>query len=398
MKKGNLFSLDSREYRFLAVCTRPFPLKADQLSLTRSSRFSWKRLLDLASSCQVETLLYYQIRQRKISAPKAVMDALKERYHMVSGIQSGYFKILSRIFTDFNREGIGLVVLKGAAISRQLYPETACRSFGDIDLLIREKDLETGGKILDNTLKLALGRPDKGLLRKCIFHKLYTYPHGSQSHLKFELHWALFSRDSLIDYPVERLWKDPEELEITPAVKGRSLSLTNQFLHLCWHLNAHSFTSLRDFWDLDRLVTNRKPDWEEISELAGQYRLHNRIYHSLRLLQQMLGTELNGRLDLFRPSGKRWFPGEVEQDGLLNRACERQKDMRTVVELVLKDTWRSRISFLRLLAFPGACWFTIFPGEKPWKTQFLRHFLRGIRLYFFLARFFLSGSIRKLRR
>jgi hypothetical protein len=125
---------------------------------------------------------------------------------------------ITKVFDDV---GIEYVLLKGAVI-RKLYPEAWMRTSCDIDILVRESELDRACEALVERLGYS---SDK----KKDYHDISLYS-GSGFHL--ELHYNIKENTPSIDPMLEKVWDHTKET-------GKySRALTNEFL--MFHVIAHT--------------------------------------------------------------------------------------------------------------------------------------------------------------
>src|SRR5207248_7223277 len=55
---------------------------------------------------------------------------------------------LFRVLGLFTTEGIDALVIKGPALAARAYPDSATRSYGDLDLLVRQRDIRRATELM----------------------------------------------------------------------------------------------------------------------------------------------------------------------------------------------------------------------------------------------------------
>lgn len=370
----------------LAQITRVYPDKPDQVHHRLSQKKNWPCFVKLAQDCGISSLLYRQIKSQgwDSAVPEDVMQVLKEEYIRVHGINMAYYHELIGIISLFHKEGVHSVVLKGAASARYLYEDIGLRSFGDVDILVSEDEFPRADDLLRSRLDLSKSAPYDDLSRRCSFH--YIYSSRKTPKLLFELHWKIFPDDSGIDYPQETILEETVSMEVD-GVGVPIPSAANLFIHLCIHFTGHSFSSLKDLWDMAWMIEKNKVPWNRLEELSSGS-VRNRIYYSLFMVQSIFDLNLSEPLASFCPPAmvRRFFPKALDRRGLILRVADRQKDLRAYIAWLMLPNWRARLKFMLSLMVPGICWLTIYPDdENPspfWHRSMI--FLRGVRLIGYL--------------
>lgn len=142
---------------------------------------------------------------------------------------------------------VPLVVLKGSALSRELYGDPHCRTSADIDVLVRPVDIPAA----DAALRAAGYRRDNDLplsfwMRR-LHHAVYQHP---DSRRPVEIHWN-FSIPGFFDLDPAGIWAGVE----LSGLRGRLQPATTLTL-LLMHHHLHGCTDLRTLvdlvWALDR--------------------------------------------------------------------------------------------------------------------------------------------------
>ena len=162
-----------------------------------------------------------------------------------------------RICKALDSEGIDYIPLKGAVIRKE-YPESWMRTSCDVDILVREADVDRAVQ----TLTSALGYTCSD---KRDFHDVDLY---SDSGVHLELHFSIKENISALDRVLDRVWD-----YAVPALDGaREYKLIREFL--IYHIIAHSAyhfagggCGIRPFLDLF-LLTRGEYDREAVRALC----------------------------------------------------------------------------------------------------------------------------------
>lgn len=144
---------------------------------------------------------------------------------------------------------VDVIFLKGLAISKRYYPDSALRPSGDIDLLIHAEDIDTF-KELFQSMGYEMDRPDLEILRRVEKSEL-RFIH-QQTRLTVEIHWNFVNSRSLrknLSFPESALWAE-SEIMMLDRVPIRTLSLERLVIYLCIHM-AHHHQLSRLIWIVD---------------------------------------------------------------------------------------------------------------------------------------------------
>ena len=157
-------------------------------------------------------------------------DALKKMTTATLGAVQRFVQLdyeLTRICAALEQAQIPFIPLKGAEV-RKFYPEPWMRTSCDIDVLVREEDLERAADALVNTLSYTTDHKKK-------YHDMWLYSPGG---VHLELHFSILETMDNIDALLSRVW------EFAVPVTEYRCKLTNEFLafHLIAHMSYHFVT------------------------------------------------------------------------------------------------------------------------------------------------------------
>jgi Uncharacterised nucleotidyltransferase len=141
----NLFE---NEWRMLLECASPAPDPQRLSALTPS--VDWSRLLTLAEDHGVMGHLTACLSELgEDIVPPATKQALIGRQREQVFFSLKLSAELFRILEQFASEKIGALVVKGPVLAIEAYGDPAMRSYGDLDLLVRQRDSRRATEIDD---------------------------------------------------------------------------------------------------------------------------------------------------------------------------------------------------------------------------------------------------------
>lgn len=230
-----------------------------------SEDIDWNELIDISSENKVEAIMYSAISNKsKENISKEILDDLKKRTFQ-SGIgQLNHMKAVSNVLTEFNKENISVLVLKGLVI-RDMYPTPTLRTMSDADIVVKEKDLEKSKQILEN-----LGYSEYSSSPS---HFVYYKP----GYLLIELHWNLADEHFFnnIDLFEEDMWPNVIDVNIE-GVPALGMSLEDlaiyQSIHMAKHFVYRGF-GIRHLVDFVLLVQKKgtEVDWTSFINRCYKY-------------------------------------------------------------------------------------------------------------------------------
>jgi hypothetical protein len=220
-----------------------------------------------------------------------------------------YYEELRNILSSFQCSGIQVIVLKGAALAEMLYPDISLRPFGDIDLLVRERDLEEAeNRLLLMGYESTTEERRQGYGRRSREHSTYL---KDESHpLYVELHTRLFPFACDLQSEVDGLWARAVAARIG-GVSSLVLSTEDTVLYLCAHAFRHGLP-IRLLWLYDLAQTIVKHgeslNWKLMEERAEAFGVHR--------ITGFVLDEVRQTFDVSLPRRATSWPESCELSGL----------------------------------------------------------------------------------
>jgi len=229
--------------QFLLAClrTRIRPVERDALlDAALASAPPWDDVLRVAETERVAPLLHDVLRHRP-DVDAEILQVLARSFHRTSLRNMLAFRALGEVLGALTRAGVPVVVLKGAALAETVYRNIGLRPMYDVDLLVRESDIDPAlGVLAACNCAPAEPRAVDGF-RAGQQHGLVLRRAAGPGVLELELH------RTLIDAPSHRrvlalqwFWDHtvPATIGGAPAL---SLAPEAQLLHLCAHARLHHY-------------------------------------------------------------------------------------------------------------------------------------------------------------
>ena len=112
---------------------------------------------------------------------------------------------LGRIEALFAESGVRAILYKGLDLEERFYPERRRRLFGDIDLIVRDADIEVSDRaLLSAGYAPPPGGPPLAYYRRFHLHQVY---HHADRRFPIELHWAVDSPYAVDRIPMDELFQ-----------------------------------------------------------------------------------------------------------------------------------------------------------------------------------------------
>ncbi len=287
MKESKILLLD------LLSINRPVSVK----TIADISIEQWRVLLAMADMHRLQPLLYWRlIKERQLVLPKEVTERLtislrKSAMHMLQ-IQAELV-CLSRIL---DLEQVDYMVLKGAYLAFDIYPNSALRPMRDIDILVPEEQIERAYQAL-----LAAGYCTPSYYRKVNlesvseFNKHYPGLQSATGNVLIELHLRVLTPEVCRpEDPSEDpgLWQRREKL-IIAGQTIQVMSTMDLLLHLIVHgCHDHRFNNgPLLISDVQFLLKKGTVDWSWFWTQAKRFNVIKGCILTLRMVEFYLGKQ-----------------------------------------------------------------------------------------------------------
>lgn len=273
----------------------------------------WAALLALAETHGLVPFLHTRLASVASALPSHVRATLHQAY-MTNAAQAMLFEYeLTDVQARFKTENIPLVAFKGVPLAKTLYGDAAVRPTVDVDVMVREADLDRSRALLEQA-----GWTPNHLWQ---IHYNFVKEVGGAEVL-LELHWTS-QREGEYPIPPERFWEEAHE-----GPNGWEFSHEMTLLILVLHTVRHQFEPYRQLVDVAHAVTqwNNTLDWQRVVTLAEEAGALPMLATVLALVHHDLGAPLPPHAALLKQMnsagvrlatrylsathllGKRWFP------------------------------------------------------------------------------------------
>lgn len=208
---------------------------------------------------------------------------------------------LIKILDVLDTVGIRALPFKGQTLGAAAYGDFGLRRAGDVDLLIRQRDLHSACEVLESlgfaeTTLREIGRPMSRTERQGYLRYQCEYAYfRPEDGVLVEPHWALAPTTLSIDIDLEELWQHADTVDLL----GRripTLEAADLLLVLCIHASKHEWTRLQWICDVGWLL-ERHPDvpLPAVLSAARGRGLERMVLVGVGLAHAVLGTPI-GRL------------------------------------------------------------------------------------------------------
>lgn len=264
------------------------PTRLTQLQLL--SEVDWSRLLLLAEEHGVIGQLAGCLSEWAASVvPSAIQQTLFERRRAQSVLTLALTAELFRLLEIFAAQGISALVIKGPVLAIQAYADPSLRSYGDLDLLVRQSEIRRATEAMMASgyqAAVPLEAIDAGRIPG---QYLFAKP---DSKLLVELH----NDRTLRYFPRPLPIADFFARQINVPLDSREVPapcLEDELALVCIHGAKHFWERLSWIADVAGLVSRQKNiDWERAAASARAVDAEHLLHTGLRLAADVLRAEL----------------------------------------------------------------------------------------------------------
>jgi hypothetical protein len=327
----------------------------------------WRRLINLSKLHGTAPLLY-----RTLSTicpdivPQELLRSLQHQYCVVVVQNSHMATALVEIVGILQARAIPVRPFKGPALAAMAYGDITLREFGDLDLLIRKRDITAAIDALtaQKFVYLMSDRADGLPNAERKYHRL----HRSGDNFGVDLQWTIAHEDFSFSLEHEHFWNRTPQVEVA-GVEIASFSPEATLLVLCIHGCKHLWSHLKWICDVAELL-HRHPhlDWEWTRRVADDLGCRRMLLLGVHLTREVLGATVPEEI-----------LNEIETDGVVEALAVRllarlragedpwdETPFQAPEYLLLRNRFRDQIKFLihlcleispiddaRLKAFPA---------------------------------------------
>jgi hypothetical protein len=188
------------------------PRRESALDCSVPEDIDWPYLLELARGHGVTPLVYRSVSAAKPDGvPAAILDELRQRFYANAGRNLLLAEQLIAILDALDARGILGIPYKGPTLSAAAYGDLVSREFGDLDILVRDRDYVEAQHVLsalgyqvakefewESTLVHESGIPAVDLHKRIV-------PHGYPCPLTFEHLWRRLRKADLCGHEIAAL-------------------------------------------------------------------------------------------------------------------------------------------------------------------------------------------------
>ena len=345
------------------------------------------------------------------AVPPAVVERLREAHLAISVRLAVSCHVMGTVLRTLERSATPFLVVKGPAVARALYPSPWLRAFGDVDIIVHQRDWQAVEELVvrmgfapDRDARVPMP-PLSGA--DVLYERTYRHP----SRLALDVHYDDILNCGLATRDVDGFWQRARSIDIE-GLPVRTLAPADQLIHLCAHAHYHGYTRLIWLSDLAFLVRDHADelDWAQVIRTVRGEEARVPVYYTLRLLDAMLGVTVpaevlaQARPDRFRRTVHERLIPERE---LLALQPMWRPDLsfyflpllkRLVPDLLVMGRRRDKLGYLARMLVPPGPWLRRYYSLPPSSPVWPQHILHPLKLaYHYASEIVTAARLGRLR-
>lgn len=293
----------SSEDKLLLYCSR-LSINEDikcKIEEILSNVLDWNYIVDCSVKQGISPLFYWNMK--KISSgkdvPSEVMKNLEKMYYSNLARNMLLYDELNKILTAFKKANIDTIVLKGAFLAEEIYKNIGLRPMSDIDLLIKEEDIQKAKKELTELKYSATSIHQTKLheqFQTVLGNELSVIHHNKK--IAIDLHWDIQSPHIPFEVDINKFWNNARLIKIA-GIETLTFVPENLLQHLCLHMDKHINISgsppakpLRDYCDIAEVTRHYKDtiNWDYFLQSSKDYGIEEPVFQGLFIAKEYFGA------------------------------------------------------------------------------------------------------------
>jgi hypothetical protein len=291
-------------------------LRGDPLPPPKASTAKWLDLLSVLTPHFIVPVLYWHCRSlpHEFLPPKEIIEEMRRAFVWSRARTLFMDKQLREILDAFKGDGVQVLVLKGPALARTVYPHSAMRPSLDLDLLVRSEEMARSRTILEGLGYRCLWRMFD-VFKEYNYHEIFMFEKDPGAKRMVELHWDLHPFSGIRrDVGVGELFRGAVKVA-SPSLTFWALNPVDALIHRAINNVFSHDREMRLSWIYETalLARNLVPpdDWVALQERSVLWGARLAVEHSLKMAQLWVGLQLPQGFEDFSTWAQ---PAELEVD------------------------------------------------------------------------------------
>ena len=290
----------SREDKILIHCARlnVSPARCETLNGLLAGEPDWDLLLEKATRPRLSCLVSHHLRSAdlRMLVPQKVLQKLQNLYYSSLARNMLIQDELSHLLAAFNKEGIPVIVLKGAALLGSVYQDISLRPMSDLDILVQPEHLDRAEAVaFYRGFKYVHSRQSQEIARI----KIHQLPYLIHPEKRFvlEIHQHIVDVDSPYRFGLGAFWTRARPNRMFGA-DALTLAPEDLLIHLSVHFlfdrHYQSNSALGQLCDISEVILHygNSLDWNLLEKTAKENGIAAGLHCVFYACEQLLGTQV----------------------------------------------------------------------------------------------------------
>jgi Uncharacterised nucleotidyltransferase len=388
------------EIRFIICCARTSvdSKTVKEIEYLITLELDWNYIIQCAAQHGIIPLLYQNLSS---ICPKMVPTQYLDEFRNLSHKTALYNLIITsellKLHHLFTKNKIDIIPFKGPVLAASVYGNSTLRQYGDLDILVREKDYPNAIALMNSEGGYQLTSRKWHFLNQAKENQYIRYePEFSLSNgtVTVDLHQKLIKPDFFVSkyFEFDNLFHRLQPVSLSNHLLD-SLCPEDLLLYLCIHGSKERWRSLKWIVDIAEVIHHYPEiNWNYLVEKSKAERIDRMFFVSLSLVENILDVSLPENVEkniknnetiqkISKKISKNLFksPGKVEEYSEWKSMCLYLSLMENIWDR-LNVIFRFRIRSLYLLWSPNTKDLEFM--HLPSSLYFLYYFIRPLRLLF----------------
>lgn len=329
----------------------------------------WSELLAHLKCHGILPLLYWKIGHipPELHPPETICTRMREIYLASHVRHLNMERQVKAVLHTFEKEQLSVLVYKGPALARTVYPSYAARPFNDIDLLVKpEHYLKARDVLMQMGYQPQFKRFEK--FQELFNSESFVYQKDRIKLFEVDLHWDVFQYHGLkrnndaVDF-----FRNKTDIK-TPMLDFQTLSKVDALTQAAFHLILHHKEGRRLIWISDIALIARDlfypDDWTMLQKKVFKFKMHIAMENALTLAQMWNGLQVPEEYRKF----SKWMPSnEAERAEIIYAMDKQGPDIRLKGYLDSIRSAPKKIPYLLKFLFPDRHFMRMnYPFSRNW--------------------------------
>lgn len=262
------------------------------------SALNWNYIISFVKQHGIAGLVYKNTINHPVRKyfPGHFLDNIERTYYQTIKLNTLLIHHYNNLLKYLNSNNIPVIPLKGIFMVNTVYDNIGLRPMGDIDLLIKNENIDIVKKHLINSAYLtSINKRSKYIDDLRINHHI---PPLFKDKITFEIHYRLCSYPEPYSSGIEEIWKR----SINIQQKGKEfniLCVEDLIIYHCFHINKHLEAGkirIGQFCDIPQILIKYKDkiDWERLYRFCRLYNLPGTVTQILHVCNYYFNLNIPG--------------------------------------------------------------------------------------------------------